>query len=93
MSETSPAAAPFAAIVASVVAETLSLDSITITPAMALDDEPLACDQLDRLEIAINLEQVCGVAISDDDLYACASVGDLAALVARLGAAAPAGEP
>lgn len=57
-----------------------------ITTETDLADD-LLLDSLDRVELAMTLEERFGVTIGDDEMEDCATVADLLALLERLGVA------
>ncbi len=63
-----------------VIAETISCDVSTLAPEASLQDD-LGIDSLDAVEINMALEDKFGISISDEELMALKTVGDIVNVV------------
>lgn len=82
-----PAAAALLPLLTGIIVAELGCDPARVVPGALLQGGALNCDMLDLAAIAVTLEARLDIGIEDHDLDACATVGDLAALCARLQAA------
>ncbi len=68
--------------ISAVIADTINCDVATITEASSLQDD-LGIDSLDAVELNMALEDKFGISISDDELAALKTVGDILKVVSE----------
>lgn len=69
-------------MVRAILTDALTVDEARVLPGTGLHD--LGATSLDRVEIAMSLEDAFGVTLRESDLPAGATVGDVVALIERL---------
>ena len=71
---------PYQVQVVSIVAQALLIDEIEVTPKSKVMED-LGADSIDFVEVCMDLEEVFGITLDDEDAGECVTVEDLVELV------------